>query len=327
MSGGNVPYHLRSNKYADRSIFMELLTKVNSLHNIGNYRYIGFGGPYLEDFKQVHSLFSLNDLMSIEYDEKVKKRQEFNKPFGCMKIESMASGEFIDSYEGNKNSIIWLDYAEPGMLGEQITEYETLLSKLIEYDVVKITLNANPICLFNGKLEDGQSLMAERLKVLEQQVGDHLPPNVTPDMMERKPLAKIIFQALKHIVDKAFPPVTDTTFKVLSSFAYSDSIHQMLTFTGVVLKRNVQEEFINNSGISNWEYYIDNQDGPMMIELPELSIKEKLAIDALLPCDEVNIIQQSLDFLLAENIGKSRKKIESYMKYYRHYPQFFRVHV
>ncbi|WP_270166950.1 O-methyltransferase [Paenibacillus sp. SYP-B4298] len=328
MSGGNVPYHLRSNKYADRSIFMELLSKVNSVHNISNFRYAGFGGPYLEEFKQVHSLFSLNDLTSIEYNEEVKKRQEFNKPIGCMKIESMTSGEFIESYVEGKNSIIWLDYAEPGMLREQITEYETLLSKLVEHDVIKITLNANPACLFDDRqLKEGQNLFSERLKSLEYHFGDHLPPDVKPDMMTRNPLAKIMFQALKHITDQAFPPVTSTTFKVLTSFAYSDSIHQMLTFTGIILKRDSVEEFVNNSGISQWEYYIADQDSPMIIELPELSIKERLAIDAMLPCDEANIIQQSLNFLLADNINKSRKKIESYMKYYRHYPQFFRVNV
>lgn len=328
MSGGSVPYHLRSNKYVDRSIFMELLLKVNSVHKLHNFRYAGFGGPYMEEFRQVHSLFSLTNLISIEYNEEVKKRQEFNKPIGCMRIENMTSADFIDDYEVGHNSIVWLDYAQAGALHEQITEYETLLAKLIEFDVVKITLNANPACLYDEKqLQQGQSLLVERLRSLEEHFGEHLPPDINPDMMTRKPLAKVMFQALKHIVDAAFPPVTENTFKVLTSFTYADSAHQMLTFTGIVLNREKVENFINGAGFINWEYYINEYDSPMLIELPELSIKERLAIDALLPCEEAEIIHESLNFLFDENRNKSKTKIESYMKYYRHYPQYFRVNV
>lgn len=328
MSGGSVPYHLRSNKYVDRSIFMELLSKINSSKKLSDYRYVGFGGPYMEDFKLIHSLFSLTDLTSIEYDEEVKKRQEFNKPIGCMNIKNMTSGKYIDEYEEGRNSIIWLDYAEAGALSEQITEFETILSKLTENDVIKITLNANPACLYDvNQLKEGQNLFQERLAVLEGHFGNHLPPNIKPEMMTRKPLVKIMLQSLKHIISSVFPPVTEMTFKLLTAFSYSDSKHQMLTFTGIILNREKVNDFMINSGILDWEYYINEHDEPMVIELPDLSIKERLAIDALLPCNEPAIIQDSLSFLFDENEKKSKSKIESYMKYYRHYPHYFRISV
>ncbi|WP_407928292.1 O-methyltransferase, partial [Collimonas silvisoli] len=57
MSGAYVPYHLRQNKAVDRQLFVDLLTKLNRYKAIGDYSYVSFGGPYLEDFKLVHSHF------------------------------------------------------------------------------------------------------------------------------------------------------------------------------------------------------------------------------------------------------------------------------
>ena len=66
MSGGTVPYHLRQNKAIDRSLFIDLLARLNRCRDISDYTYIGFGGPFLEDFKSVHSFTGISKMISIE---------------------------------------------------------------------------------------------------------------------------------------------------------------------------------------------------------------------------------------------------------------------
>ena len=55
MSGGFIPYHLRPGKAVDRKLFIESLQLMSRRLQVENYTYIGFGGPFLEDFKQIHS--------------------------------------------------------------------------------------------------------------------------------------------------------------------------------------------------------------------------------------------------------------------------------
>jgi len=67
-SGSTIPYHLRQNKAVERVLFEEQLklvsTWLESLEAtpIEKYRYIGFGGPFLEDFKSIHRNLKIEDM-------------------------------------------------------------------------------------------------------------------------------------------------------------------------------------------------------------------------------------------------------------------------
>ncbi len=68
-------------------------------------------------------------------------------PLSGIRRLHQSSGDFIASYSINGNAVIWLDYASPQEIGLQIQQYESLISKLQTYDVLKVTLNANPDAL------------------------------------------------------------------------------------------------------------------------------------------------------------------------------------
>ena len=68
MSGERVPYHLRPNKFVERALFVELLSHINAVHPIADYVYVGFGGPYLEDFKILHQHFGIKNMLSLEQE-------------------------------------------------------------------------------------------------------------------------------------------------------------------------------------------------------------------------------------------------------------------
>src|SRR6266850_786762 len=141
--GGFVPYHLRPNKAVDRQLFIELLFRLQQYRDISKYVYVGFGGPTFDDFKLIHSYFANKKMISLEIDEVVWRRQSFNQPVSCIESLQISSGQFIDSYSLSANAIVWLDFPTARDTRTHIEEFQSLLPKLRNFDIVKITLNAD----------------------------------------------------------------------------------------------------------------------------------------------------------------------------------------
>jgi hypothetical protein len=71
-SGGQLPYQLRPNKAVERLMFIELLGRLDPDLSIGqNYRYVGFGGPQMEDFRLLHERFPVMKMLSLEKEKDV----------------------------------------------------------------------------------------------------------------------------------------------------------------------------------------------------------------------------------------------------------------
>lgn len=327
MSGGWIPYHLRWNKSIDRSIFMEFLIKLNAFRPLDRYRYVGFGAVHMEDFKLMHSMFSITNLTCIEQNKAVYDRQSFNKPLGCIELKYTTSGEYIAEYDIGTSTIIWLDYAKPKDIGIQIRELQALLPQLNEYDVVKITLNANPDALCHKNVAMGEELFKKRLEELQNRVDDNLPDGITSEMMKTKQLPSVLYRTLNFACSKAMLGRSDSIFYPVTSFVYADSMHQMITYTGIILKRNGIEQFLEKSGISDWSYFIGNADMPQRIDMPDLTLRERFAIDSLLPCNSAEEILSEIKIQFDDNYEDTVKKVESYIKFYRHYPYFSKINL
>lgn len=328
MSGGFVPYHLRTNKFIDRSIFMEYLMRLNAHRRLSNYKYTGFGSTHMEDFKLIHSVLGINDLTSIEQDEIVHNRQLYNLPLACIKPLLNTSGDYILDYEAEGNLIIWLDYASVDALGVQIREFQSMLSKAEEYDVIKITVNSNPDALCTAGTVPSAELLDRRLEKLKIRLSENMPSSVDKSMMKKKSLPRVLYKTIKLSSEKIFGAYSGMVFHPVTSFAYTDAVHQMLTVTGIVLKEENVEQMVADTQISAWEYYIGSEENPMLIDMPHFTLKEKLEIDKFLPCSTIYEIQKMLEkesLAFDPSEDKSLEKVESYAKFYRHYPHFSRV--
>jgi hypothetical protein len=332
MSGGLVPYHLRPNKSVDRYLFVELLAKVNRFKPITFYSYVGFGGPFLEDFKLIHNQFGNKKMISIEIDPNVLKRQEFNLPLSCIERLNQSSGDFIASYSIEGNAVIWLDYTDPRKIRLQIQEFESLLSKLQTYDVVKITLNANPETLRahdarneEGKRETTEERNEKRLEKLSERLGDYLPHGATSDMMTIDGLPQVLCRALEFAANNAMKGRLGNIFQPLAAFAYADSQHQMLTLTGIILPRADIRDFFRETAIRKWRLSATDWRTIHKIKLPELTAREKLFIDRHLPKSNEKRIQKKLKFLFGADEEQSLEVLKSYVTFYRHYPNYIRA--
>lgn len=328
MSGGHVPYHLRQNKYIERQLFLDLLSRIHRVRSLSKHSYIGFGGPSLEDFKIVHSYFDIKKMVSIEEDIEIYKRQKFNMPVKCIECEQESSADYIDSYTAINNAIFWLDYSSPDPLS-QLQEFQALLPKLLPYDVVKITLNANIETV--SPTEPGvphDDLATERRAKLETKLGDLLPADITPFAMTSKGYADLLRTTTRYAANQAMAG-RDEIFYPLAAFTYADSTHRMVTFTGIVIPERDVRAFLRNTTIAKWNFRYRDDRPPVNIVVPTLTIREKLFIDSQLPAGRggAKKIQRGLKFRFDEKEEQSLEMLKNYMALYREYPNFSEIFV
>ncbi len=329
MSGGNVPYHLRQNKAIDRHIFVDLLSRINRYRAIADYSYIGFGGSSLEDFKVIHEHFGMRNMISLEADARIHSRQNFNIPLGCINCRHVTSGDFVDSYSADGNAIIWLDYASPKGLREQLQELQTLLPKLLSRDIVKITLNANPDTLYataGGKVR-AEEARQKRLEKLIDRIGDDfLPSGTTADAMTKEGLPKVLSKTVEIAAKRAMRGIPDDIFYPLTIFSYSDSAHQMLTITGIVIDETDINGFLKKTALETWDLRAEDWEVPQTINVPLLTIRERLFVDKFLPgAADAKTIQDKFGFLFDDKQERSLELLANYIRFYRQYPNFSKV--
>ncbi|MBE9055716.1 O-methyltransferase [Sphaerospermopsis sp. LEGE 08334] len=323
MSGESIPYQLRPNKAIDRYAFLELLSKINKMCPISDYHYIGFGGHSLEDFKYIHTQFNIQKMTSIEIDEDVYERQKFNRPHNCIDCYNQSSDKFIDEFERSSATIIWLDYTKANELRKQIDELQATLSKLEQCDIIKITVNSHAASYVASDSSPGFDIKRERIRKLRDMLGDTFPAaEITEDMMTEKKFPDAMCLVLKNAANLAMQGQSDIYFQPLTTFTYRDG-QCMLTLTGTILEHSQAKKFFETTGIDKWELSNIQWQQPQRINLPELTIRERLFIDSLLPQSSAEEIQQALKFKFDKK--ESLKMLETYIRFYRQSPYFSRI--
>lgn len=322
MSSLGAPYHLRTNKAIDRDIFFELLSKLQLPNNIKDYEYISLGGPMLEDLRTLHQSLGMKSLNSLEKNSATLSRQEFNKPFNCINCIKASTYEFINEFNPKAQNIIWLDYTGPSWRA-QFNECHSLISKLNEYDILKITLNANPEVL-SGKYDD-EKLSSFKEKAAGPYTSENLSPNDIT-LMDR--LAITLAGIIETVSQSALDLIEGLTLKPLTLFRYIDGRHQMLTITCIILPSQQDKAFkqlLEASMLTDWPHLAKNWKDIHEIAVPDLTPREKQAINQLLPLERGKINPDELPFKLHKNKAKNQKSLENYVKYYRYIPNFQRL--
>lgn len=318
-------YHLRPNKSIDRSLFVQTLIGLSCQLPISDYSYTGFGSYLFDDFKLLHQMLNISKMTSLEKDPIEFKRAEFNLPYGCIDIKNVDSTEYLSDLmlEDDEHNIFWLDFVSPSELGMQLADYATLLQLLNPNDIVRITLNANPESL--GKSDTPDELQKIRLQTLQQRVPDvYFPSSLAPADITRANYPLALLQILKSITIQSLddcPPYSPNFMLPLFSTVYADG-QQMLTFTGIVLDNHKNEQSIMDA-LRGYPHNTFSWDTPCQIDIPALSVREITELNKLLP--NPNIRQQLLHDFPFIFSSKDGQAVESYISYYKYYPNYHQV--
>ena len=329
-----LPFQLRPNKYVERRLFVELLRMIGRIRSLHGYAYITMGGPFLEDIKLMYSEFGIEALLSIERDPMEHKRQIFNAPLPFLQCHNVDSSALIASYYDFLNGlgdppnvVCWLDFQNADRTS-QLADIRGLVPKLRPYDVLKVTLNAQPRTLDavvdlmddDDDQPDPQPLdpnlvWGTRFEALREQLGDFFPVTAEPKSMRRKELPKVLSEAVMLAIRDGLAEGIEA--ELLSAFSYSDG-HQMLTVTVILLPQGTSGEFLDQTELRDWPFRSKKTEDVFEILVPSLSVRERIEIDR-----KINVAKNRLPDELKSFIEKLN--LENYKRYCRFYPHFAKV--
>jgi len=318
-SGGSIPYHLRQNKAIERNLFVDLLNRVGRYRNISEYTYIGFGGPFLEDFKHLHSALRISNMISLEIEEDVFFRQAFNQPISCVSLRHESSDDFIVNHDFNEPSIVWFDYATPD-IGAQLIETQRLVEKLVHGDIFKITVNANPQSL---GLKNGVPIHQHRAEVAATRMGEYGPAQVEENDVKKTHYPKLLLGAIFSAARQGIKGNPGHFVQPLASYVYSDG-QQMLTFTAIILAANEAENFLKTTRLEHWKFSNLSGIDPILISVPAFSLKERIHVESLLPKESAETIIKDLGYVIGEK-ETANNLMENFVEFYRLYPWYSRI--
>ncbi|HDS1037538.1 TPA: hypothetical protein QDZ42_000822 [Stenotrophomonas maltophilia] len=303
---------------------MDLLARVGRFKNISDYRYIGFGGPFLEDFKAIHASLRLTKMMSIESDENVGRRQNFNKPLSCVEITQQTSAELVAEFDFYEDCIVWLDYTEPAKIGEQLAELEALVAKLQSGSVFKITINAAAAAL--GGSAPGEDLQKYRASRASKMLGDYGPAVISTEDVTSKYYPNLLLKAIEAAAKRGMMGRKGYIVVPLTCFSYSDG-QTMLAVTGMVLRKSDEPNFRRDTRLSHWEFTANEWSDLREISVPAMSIKERIFVESMLPNSDSDEIEGAIGFHFSSSKAESSRLLANFAKYYRMYPWYSKVAV
>ena len=338
MSASTIPYHLRPHKSVDRRLFVDLLTRYERWRPIIDYAYISMGAYALEDHKMIHRRFGITRLVSFDRSASTVARQTFNRPVGTCRCLKVSSGQLIERLDDIINAsqegapagiVIWLDYTDPSGLGEQIREFQILLAKLAEGDVVRITVNAHAPALGAARRSDGtfvtnEAILKNRFARLEERIGDFLPSDASPAGVSETELPRLIARAFGQAAMKAVPPEGGLTFSPLSIISYADG-QRMVSITGVLVKMKCEGLMRSRIGLGQWPFKSDDWSAVADLKVPDLTVRERMFLEQSMDLspDEV---AKGLGFRFGGGIEVS-DFVKNYRSYYRFYPSLIATEV
>jgi hypothetical protein len=301
-----------------------MLNRLSGVLGIENYRYIGLGGPFLEDFRLLHARIGIKKMVCIEADENTHKRQIFNRPFNSIDCIHSSIEDYVNETEFETPTIIWLDFTDPREAQSQIELFSNLLVELPVLSILRITLNANPSSLGkpdpdelkiqrdNGVLGSDAELQW-RLERFKERFSTYCPADLNSENMSHRNYGKAILDALRLSAEKIVLDSSGNKLIWSSATHYSDG-QPMVTATAMVVdEANSEIEKILNG----WEFN-SGPASPLVLDLPALSTMERLALE------QGNTSKEDLGFSLPKTLLKE-DAFESFKKYYRVFPQFARI--
>lgn len=312
-------YQFRINKSVDRLLFIELLKRIDSLTNIKfcDYNYYSLGGPFMEDFRLMYQNFPDMNFVCIENDAETQKRQKFHRPCKNISFYNGLISDYLTSYEPTGKDIFWLDFTSFKI--SDLKTFQEVLSKIEKNGIIKITLNVESP--FKKISDDKKRTLA--IDEFKEQFREYLPISVNASSFRQANFYELA-QEMLRIAAQGILISSNLTFQILSSFWYADGA-AILTLTGVVVETKDRKKIINS--IKGWKHENTNWDSPHKINVPGLTLKERLTVEQLLPTKTMSVkaLVKRLGYEIGNGLEDSEEQLKQYAEFYRFYPLFSKI--
>ncbi len=270
-----VNYALRPSKEVERRMIIDGLHILSCVgFPIRDYHYTGFGSFYYVDFILFHKLLGIENMLNVEYSQKIEKRIYFNKPFKFIKIKMLPICDVIPQLSKDLKHILWLDY-DNVIREENLRDILLAASQLSRGSILLITIDVEPPVKGSNDPKDWQ-------KYYESETKQYLGLQRLDDF--RKSRLPITNANILHRAIKTGLSGRDIKFYPIFFFKYSDG-HEMITIGGI-LGSSHEKRIIRSSGLKDTPYYRSNYDDPYHILVPRVTRKERLYLDSAMPCSE-----------------------------------------
>lgn len=309
----SLPYRLRPNKAVDRELFLALLSRLHHTLNISNHKYIGLGGPFLEDFRLIHARIGIKEMDCIEMEKSVHQRQIFNRPVESIRCVHSSLEDYLSSTEFLEPVVLWLDYTDPRQLRTQIECFADQALELPLGSVIRTTLNANPESLGKPPAGEEAKILNFRLSSFRSRLGEYSPTDVTEGDMTQRRFGESLLRSLKLAVDKRMLEARDRKVCWALATTYADG--QPMATATVITVPYADEDIEKQLG--RWEFR-SFPSAPLILDMPALSTLERLTMEAY------DNPKTRMTFPLpASTMGQD--PFEAFKKFYRVFPHFSRV--
>lgn len=315
-----IHYGLRPAKNVQRKMMCEVFRKLSVFGKVEFYRYIGFGSTYFSDFILFHKSLGTTNMVSIERDVEHRERFEFNRPYGCIRIEFAESNEVLPSLEWNARTILWLDY-DVRLDASVLTDVHFFCAFAAPGSVIAVTVDARP-----DKIPDevpAEERDTHRLLGLKDRVGEEkVPPTVNGADLAGWGSANVSRTIITNEISETLnerngglEPGSQLLYEQLFNFQYDDGT-KMLTVGGLLYDEG-QTEHVARCKFESIPFVRSNQEA-YLIEIPNLTYKEIRHLDRQLPVDDPADL---------EGPGIPPEDLEKYAGLYRYFPTFAEAEV
>ena len=299
-----VAYDLRPSKQVERRILLDFFRRLAGYGvAVEKFRYTGMGSIHFVDHILFHKFLGIDKLVSVEGDDEIETRVNFNRPFDNIELEIMQIGNYIPQLSSDEKHIVWLDY-DYRLSRDMLNDVTSCANQLPVDSFILVTVDVEPAKNSNGSADNF---------LYYKNIANELwmPSWVERDFANSKLHLRVLY-LLAQAFREGVAGRSGVEALPCFSFVYADG-HQMATL-GVQLGGETQAkklESIKNDGATY--LVLDFNDDPFRIDVPVLTRRERLYLESVMP---------SKDYGKVGAAGLSKEDFDNYGKIYRFFPSY-----
>jgi len=299
-----VHYELRPAKQVERRMMMDAFQRMNAAgFQLSDYQYTGFGSVYFIDFSLLHKFLGIRRMLSVEHSPKVRNRVYFNKPYDLVEIEIASISDVIPRLSRDRKHILWLDYDDM-LNADQLSDLSLSCAQLSPGSILLVTVDAEP------PVKNGSP--SEWCEHFRQEARDLFNIRWSATDFKESLLVRRNIDILSNAIQQGLAGRAEITFHPIFNFLYADG-HRMLTIGGVIGTES-DERMLRACHFERVHYTRTNlRYEPFRIEVPHVTRKERLYLDAAMPC---------ADGWTPSEFEMDWPKVQAYRDIYRFFPAY-----